>query len=423
MRVPYLINIYTYMLNRRSKIALIIAIVIMITFLAVQSAMVLHYIVPSYQLALFGFECVVAFMPFFFIAVIDFVKKAKDKDQEINDKIQAINTSNIVVEYDLEGNILVANELYGKILRYNTKEIIKVPQLNHWDISEWDKQKYFIFWFNMKSRQVITKGEFKFITKEGREIWLYGNYTPIKNQYNEPYKIIFFATDITEKKAIEREIDKKNGYLEHAAKILRHDMHSGINTYIPRGLSSLKRRLTQEQIKELKIDAPLRMIDEGLIHTQKVYKGVKEFTNLVKTDSKLNTDLYNLKQILTNYLETTSYGKQVIISDLPEVNVNDALFCTAVDNLIRNGLKYNDAPTKLVRIYMEKDTMVVEDNGRGMSQEEFTELSKPYTRKKDQKEQGSGLGLNICAAIIEEHGFKMSVEKLEQGTKLKIKLK
>ena len=245
----------------------------------------------------------------------------------------------------------------------------------------------------------------------------------ILKQYNEPYKIIFFATDITEKKAIEREIDKKNGYLEHAAKILRHDMHSGINTYIPRGLSSLKRRLTQEQIKELKIDAPLRMIDEGLIHTQKVYKGVKEFTNLVKTDSKLNTDLYNLKQILTNYLETTSYGKQVIISDLPEVNVNDALFCTAVDNLIRNGLKYNDAPTKLVRIYMEKDTMVVEDNGRGMSQEEFTELSKPYTRKKDQKEQGSGLGLNICAAIIEEHGFKMSVEKLEQGTKLKIKLK
>jgi signal transduction histidine kinase len=201
-------------------------------------------------------------------------------------------------------------------------------------------------------------------------------------------------------------------------------MHSGINTYIPRGLSSLKRRLSEEQIKELKIDAPLRMIDEGLIHTQKVYKGVKEFTNLVKTDSKLNTDPYNLKQILTSYLETTSYGKQVIISDLPEVEVNDALFCTAVDNLIRNGLKYNDAPTKLVKIYMENNnTLIVEDNGRGMSQEDFVELAKPYTRKEGQKEQGSGLGLNICVAIIEEHGFKMSAEKLEQGTKLKIKIK
>ena len=39
------------------------------------------------------------------------------------------------------------------------------------------------------------------------------------------------------------EAKHKNTYLEHAAKILRHDMHSGINTYIPRGIRSLERRL------------------------------------------------------------------------------------------------------------------------------------------------------------------------------------
>ena len=412
------------MLNRRSKIALIIAIVIMIVFMAVQSAIVLLYVAPTYKLALFGFECVLAFLPFFFLATIDFVKKAKDKDQDINDKMTAINASNVIVELDLTGNILSTNNLYCTLLGYNTKEVIGLPQSTHWCDDDWKENKYWMFWFNINSRKVSSRGEFRFITKDKKEIWLYGNYTPIKNQYGEPYKIILIATNITEKKAIEREIDKKNGYLEHAAKILRHDMHSGINTYIPRGLSSLKRRLTPEQIKELKIDAPLRMIDEGLTHTQKVYKGVKEFTNLVKTDSKLNTDPYDLKQILISYLETTSYGKQVIISELPEIEVNDALFCTAIDNLIRNGLKYNDAPTKLVKIYMEdENTLVVEDNGRGMSQNDFNELSKPYTRKEGQKEQGSGLGLNICVAIIEEHGFKMNVEQLEQGTKLKIKIK
>ena len=105
--------------------------------------------------------------------------------------------------------------------------------------------------------------------------------------YGEVYRVLKIATDITAKKKIEVEIAKKNSYLEHAAKILRHDMHSGINTYIPRGLSSLKRRLTQEQIKTLKVDAPLRMIEEGLVHTQKVYRGVKEFTNLVKKDAQL----------------------------------------------------------------------------------------------------------------------------------------
>jgi K+-sensing histidine kinase KdpD len=65
----------------------------------------------------------------------------------------------------------------------------------------------------------------------------------------------------------------------------------------------------------------------------------------------------------------------------------------------------------------------VEDNGRGITNEEFIELSKPYTRKEGQKEGGSGLGLNICIAILKEHGFKITAEKLDSGTKLKIKLK
>ena len=47
---------------------------------------------------------------------------------------------------------------------------------------------------------------------------------------------------------------------------------------------------------------------------------------------------------------------------------------------------------------------------------------KPYTRKEGQKETGSGLGLNICIAILQEHGFGISCEKNNIGTKLKIRL-
>ena len=100
------------------------------------------------------------------------------------------------------------------------------------------------------------------------------------------------------------------------------------------------------------------------------------------------------------------------------------MFCTAIDNLIRNGLKYNDSSTKAVMIFMEnKHTLCIQDNGRGMSQKDLEELSKPYTRKKDQKESGSGLGLNICIAILREHGFTMTAEKTNPGTKIKIKIK
>jgi signal transduction histidine kinase len=114
----------------------------------------------------------------------------------------------------------------------------------------------------------------------------------------------------------------------------------------------------------------------------------------------------------------------VVIKDLPTVDVNEALFCTAIDNLIRNGLKYNDSDTKMVTIYVEdNDTLVIQDNGRGLTQQDFEHLSKPYTRKEGQKESGSGLGLNICVAILQEHGFHISCEKNDVGTKMKIKIK
>lgn len=220
------------------------------------------------------------------------------------------------------------------------------------------------------------------------------------------------------------EIEKKNIYLEHAAKILRHDMHSGINTYIPRGLSSLERRLSPEDIERLKIEGPIKMIKEGLKHAQKVYRGVYEFTNLVKKDVVLNKNKCNSKEILKDYLTSTAYISQVILEDtLPEIEVNEALFCTAIDNLIRNGLKYNDSDTKFVRIYADLKNIYVQDNGRGIDQADFEKLSKPYVRKEGQKESGTGLGLNICVAILKEHGFNISCEKNDIGTKMIIKYK
>ena len=243
----------------------------------------------------------------------------------------------------------------------------------------------------------------------------------LKEQFDENKKLTEGLEDKVRIRT--QEISKKNSYLEHAAKILRHDMHSGINTYMPRGLSSLDRRITEEQQKELKIDAPLRMIREGLRHTQKVYKGVYEFTNLVKKDVVLNRSDFNLKDIMEDYLSATAYRPQVIIEDLGILSVNEALFCTALDNIIRNGLKYNDSSAKFVKIYREEDYIYVEDNGRGMTSEDFELLSQPYTRKEGQKESGSGLGLNICVAILEEHGFSIECKKLPQGgTQLKIKI-
>jgi PAS domain S-box-containing protein len=277
----------------------------------------------------------------------------------------------------------------------------------------------------------IVKVELDKPHRDGSRRTTFWEFVCLTDKAGQPLEVQCMGIDITdrvkaEKKIIEvlREVERKNVYLEHAAKILRHDMHSGINTYIPRGISSLERRISDEQVRDLKIEAPLKMIKEGLKHSQKVYKGVYEFTNLVKKDVILNKSNCNLSEILKDYLSTTAYLNQVKIGDLGSFDVNDALFCTAIDNLIRNGLKYNDSNSKFVKIYRVDDTIYIEDNGRGMSQKDFDILKQPYTRKEGQKETGTGLGLNICIAILEEHGFAITCDKMiEGGTQLKINLK
>lgn len=363
-----------------------------------------------------------------FTSIRQDVTSLKRVENEIRNRMNAINKSNAVIEFDLEGKIMYANSMFCEITEYEESEIVgcyhKMFVGEEFLFSNSRSKEYKDFWNKLKSGEFIT-GEFERTTKHGKKIWLQASYNPIIDESGNVYKIMKIATDITKRIEQSEEIEQKNTYLEHAAKILRHDMHSGINTYIPRGISSLERRLTEEDIKRLKIEAPLKMIKEGLKHTQKVYKGVYEFTNLVKKDIVLSKSEFDIKAILGDYLGSTSYKSQVMLDDsLPTLEVNESLFCTSIDNLIRNGLKYNDSDTKMVKIYFEEDSIYVVDNGRGMTQEDFTYLSKPYVRKKDQKESGTGLGLNICIAILKEHGFSITAEKLaEGGTKLKIKIR
>ncbi len=362
------------------------------------------------------------------------VKESNKQDKKMSDLIDFIDESSIITKADSKGKITYVNQKFIEVSGYTLEEVIgkdhNIVNSGYHPKSTWTDMYRTV----IKNKKVWNM----VVTNKAKNGSLYYVDTFIKAEFDsESGELTGFTSirqDVT--KIIEslNEIDKKNTYLEHSAKILRHDMHSGINTYIPRGISSLERRLTEDDIKRLKIEAPLKMIKEGLKHTQKVYKGVYEFTNLVKKDVVLTKGLFNVKDILTDYLSSTSYKSQVILDDnLPNLLVNESLFCTSIDNLIRNGLKYNDSDNKVVKVYLEeserkqfglkKRYIIVEDNGRGITQDEFEQLSKPYVRKEGQKESGTGLGLNICKAILKEHGFEITAEKLKiGGTKLKIKI-
>ena len=347
------------------------------------------------------------------------------RDLHLSDSL--LEETSLISRADPKGRITYANSKFLKVAGYNMEEIMGK---DHNVVNSGTHSK--AVWKDMyntviKERKIWHHPCVINISKSGE---LYYVKSWIQGKFDKNGKLIEFISirhDITDLIKQQQEIDKKNTYLEHAAKILRHDMHSGINTYIPRGVKSLRRRITDEQLEELRIDIPVKMIEEGLKHTQKVYKGVYEFTNLVKQDSKIDLQPLDPRTILEDFLKSTSYGDQVSIKNMPIIELNESLFCTAIDNLVRNGLKYNDSKTKTVMIYFDEKTseIIVEDNGRGINQKEFDILVKPYIRNEKQKETGSGLGLNICISILQEHGFSVTCEKVRSpgnGTKIRIKI-
>jgi len=363
------------------------------------------------------------------VEIIDIADKAK---LTLETALKNVESESLLLETcliskaDRHGKITYANEQFCKVSGYTLAELINQ---DHKLVNSGTHNKE--YWQKMYKTVVKDKSLwYDVITNKNKQGELYYVKSWIKGIFDKKGEFIGYISvrqDITEIIKSQIEINKQNTYLEHAAKILRHDMHSGINTYIPRGISSLERRLKPEVVEQLKLEAPIKMLKEGLTHTQKVYKGVFEFTNLVKPNAKIELKPYDLKKILNDYLSSTAYKDQVIIEDLGIMDVNESLFCTAIDNLIRNGLKYNDSATKYVKIYKENDCIIIKDNGRGMSQEDFNNLSKPYVRKEGQKESGTGLGLNICTAILKEHKFEISCNKWcdsnNSGTMLIIKIK
>lgn len=340
-----------------------------------------------------------------------------------NFPIDLLDTATLISRADKHGKITYVNCKFTEVSGW-TLDDVKGKDHNIVNSGRHSKD----FWQGMYTTVLQEKKIWHdIVVNRAKDGSLYYVDTYIKAEFDEKGEHTGFTSirqDVSKIYEVLNELDKKNAYLEHAAKILRHDMHSGINTYIPRGITSLERRLTKEVIRDYKLEAPLRLIKEGLLHSQKVYRGVKEFTNLVKEDKSLEKQEYDLHDIIKQFLSTTAYKDQVIIDKLCVAAVNESLFCTAVDNLIRNGLKYNDAETKFVRVFMfDSDTLGIQDNGRGMSQQDFDVLSRPYIRREGQKESGTGLGLSICTAIMTEHGFSVSCEKLQQGTLLKVKVR
>jgi methyl-accepting chemotaxis protein len=124
-----------------------------------------------------------------------------DADQlaDLRGQIAAIGKSQAVIEFDLNGNILSANDNFLNTLGYRLDEIQGKHHSMFVEPNYQQSAEYRNFWDRL-GRGEFDAGQYKRIGKNGKEIWILASYNPIMDSNNRPFKIVKYATDISEEK-------------------------------------------------------------------------------------------------------------------------------------------------------------------------------------------------------------------------------
>ncbi|GEP06784.1 hypothetical protein MOX02_48220 [Methylobacterium oxalidis] len=113
---------------------------------------------------------------------------------EAEAKLAALDKSQGIIEFDLDGNILTANANFLAILVYTLADIQGAHHSRFVEVAHRDSAEYADFWAKLRHGE-YQSGRYKRVASDGREIWIRASYNPVRDRSGKPCKVVTFATD------------------------------------------------------------------------------------------------------------------------------------------------------------------------------------------------------------------------------------
>ncbi|MDN5067735.1 sensor histidine kinase [Aliarcobacter butzleri] len=180
--------------------------------------------------------------------------------------------------------------------------------------------------------------------------------------------------------------------------------------------------------KSLLDDKTLRKINRIEIGAKTISNIYEDLTFVTLNNQIIsNNENINLSNILRQRVDFfLSIANMKKIRFETNIKDNVFIFCDVkkisklIDNLLSNAIKYNKN-SGFIKVILAKNSMIIEDSGKGMSSENLENLFDRYQRF-DKSVGGFGIGLNIVSLIVKEYDFKIDVtSQLGVGTKVKVR--
>jgi methyl-accepting chemotaxis protein len=120
-----------------------------------------------------------------------------NKRSDMTGQLSAISKSQAVIEFNLDGTILTANENFLKTVGYSLDEIKGRHHSTFMPEADKNSLEYQAFWAKLNRGEYVA-GEFLRVGKGGKEIWIQASYNPILDPSGKPFKVVKYASDITQ---------------------------------------------------------------------------------------------------------------------------------------------------------------------------------------------------------------------------------
>jgi methyl-accepting chemotaxis protein len=140
------------------------------------------------------------------LAAIADITERRRLDAEHAGLTAAVNKSMAVIEFDLDGRILTANDNFLKALGYSLADVQGRHHSMFVDEAYRQSPEYRDFWGRLGRGEYQT-GEYRRLGKGGREVWIQGSYSPMLDHTGKPFRVVKFASEVTAQVRLRRNLE------------------------------------------------------------------------------------------------------------------------------------------------------------------------------------------------------------------------
>ncbi|MCY9843177.1 PAS domain-containing methyl-accepting chemotaxis protein [Vibrio caribbeanicus] len=155
------------------------------------------------------------------------ITESKLRNSEFEGKIEAINRIQAVIEFELDGTIIKANDNFLATVGYTLDEIKGKHHRIFCDPEYTSTQEYTDFWKKLGSGEPDA-GEYQRFDKDGNEVWINASYNPVFDPSGKPYKVVKYATNITESKLRNAEFEGKIAAINRVQAVIEFNLDGTI---------------------------------------------------------------------------------------------------------------------------------------------------------------------------------------------------